>query len=31
MKEIHLSGWEKISKSLLSGERRLALTGWLFN
>jgi len=31
MKGIHLSGWKKVQRSQLSGERRLALTGWLFN
>jgi hypothetical protein len=31
MKGIHVSGWVKIPRSQLSVERRLPLTGWLFN
>ena len=31
MTETHLSRWEKIPRSRLSGERRLALTSWIFN
>jgi len=31
MKESNVSGWKKIPRSQLSGERRLPVTGWLFN
>ena len=31
MKEMDLSGLEKTGNGQLSGERQLAVTGWLFN